>query len=336
MSDVGRLLNVGIDVDGPGGLIQFNRQVKFNQGAVPTIGTGNIFYLDAANGSDNNSGKTPTEAKATLTGAQAVMTADQNDTLYILDNGTAVTEATQFTWSKSGCRIIGVGGAQGGINKGVTITFTENSAGGQFILSADKCIFANIQFNHTPSTAAGVVNVKVTGDNNTFIECQFLNANNAASAGATGYLGLSLDGCANPSFYRCTIGGTDTTRTASAADLTIGAATITGLYMEDCIFIADLDATADATHAFIENVADPDLGDVAYFVRPTFINAGANAALPDAMTIGAATAGFFLIRDPLLVYVTDIADNEEKVWVTSYRDTTPGKFEGISVNPDVT
>lgn len=336
MSDFGRLLNAGIDVDGPGGLIQFNQQVRFNQGAVPTIGIGNIFYLDYGNGADVNTGKTPTQAVKTLTRALALVTANQNDVVYIMDNDTDVTEATQFTWNKGGCYIVGVGSVKGGINKGVTITFTENSAGGQFILSASNVVIQNIQFNHTPSTAAGVVNVKVTGDRDTFVDCQFLNANNAASAGATGYLGLSLDGCSNASFIRCTIGGIDQTRTASAADMTIGAATIDGLYMEDCIWIADLDATADATHAFIEQVADADLGDFAYLVRPTFINAGANAALPDAMTIGASTAGFWLIRDPLLVYITDIADNEEKMWVTSRHDTTPGKFEGIAINTDVT
>ena len=336
MSDFGRLLNAGIDVDGPGGLIQFDRQVMFNQGAFTNIGTGKCFFLDYANGSDSNAGKTPTQAVKTLTRAQAIMTANQNDTLYIIDNGTAVTEATQFTWSKDGCNIIGVGGLKGVINKGVTITFTNATAGGQFILSADKCMIVNIQFNHTPSNATGVVSVKVTGDYDTFIDCQFLNANNAASAGAAGYLGLSLDGCNYPSFIRCTVGGTITLRTVSAADLTIGAGTILGLSMVDCIFIADLDATADANHAFIEVIADADLGDLVLLDRCTFINAGALAAVPDAITVGATATGFILLRDPLLVYITDIADNEEKVWVSSYRDTTPGKFEGIAVNTDVT
>ena len=109
MSDFGRLLNAGIDVDGPGGLIQFNQQVRFNQGAVPTIGIGNIYYLDYDNGADVNTGKTPTQAIKTLTRALALVTADQNDVVYIMDNGTDVTEATQFTWNKGGCYIVGVG-----------------------------------------------------------------------------------------------------------------------------------------------------------------------------------------------------------------------------------
>ncbi len=296
---------------------------------------GNIFYVDAANGAAANGGKSAKSAVLTLTAALALCTSDNGDIIYVLNNGTAVAETAQVLWTKSGITVIGLNGVKGGINKGVVITFTDNTATGQTIISGDDNTVIGIQFNHTPSSIAGIINVAVTGDNNTFIDCQFLNTNTTATADAAGMLGVNLNGCANPSFYRCTIGGTEVERTDGAADLTIGAGTITGLYMEDCIFIADLDAAADGDHAFIEQIADADLGDVAYLVRPTFINAGANAANPDAMTVGAATAGFWLIRNPLLVYITDIADNEEKVWVENDgRDTTPGKFVGISINPD--
>lgn len=337
MSIFGELEKAGISVAGPGGAVTFNNPVLYNDGALDAIGRGKKFYLDIANGDDTYNGQSPHQAKATLAAALALMTDDNNDVLFIIGDNTGLTDDTQFTWDASGCIIVGIGPQRGGINKGVRIKLTDETAGGQFIVSGDDNTFINIQFDHQPSAATALTNVKVTGDNNTFIDCQFLNANNAASADEAGYLGLNLDGCDNASFIRCTIGGIETERTDGAADLTIGAGTISNLYMEDCIFIANLDAAADGDHAFIEQVADADLGDFAYLVRPTFINAGANAALPDAMTVGAATAGFWLIRDPLLVYITDIADNEEKVWVQNDgRDTTPGKFVGIAINPDVT
>jgi len=240
-----------------------------------------------------------------------------------------------FTFAKSSCHIIGVGGPQGGITKGAPITMTSATATGLFVVSGDNNTFHNIHWSHL-GTATALISVSITGDGNTFNDCQFNNMNNAASADEATMKGVNLNGCNNTSFYRCTIGGVETERTDGAADLTIGAATITDLYMEDCVFIADLDSAADGDHAFIEQVADADMGGVGYLVRPTFINAGAAAALPDAMTVGAATAGFWILRDPLLVYVTDIADNEEKVWVQNDgRDTTPGKFVGIAINPDV-
>ncbi|MCP4392860.1 MAG: hypothetical protein GY804_01100 [Alphaproteobacteria bacterium] len=332
MSFLGKFLNMGIDSDGTNinvfdGIIQAKNFPATD---------GKIVFVDAANGSDTAVGLTPATALATLSAAYAKVASNNGDVIYLINNGTAITEASQILWTKSGITVVGVNGIAGGINKGVVVTFTDNTATGQLLVSGDGNLFVGVQFNHTPSSAAGVISVAVTGDNNTFIECQFLNANNAASADAAGYLGVNLNGCANPSFFRCTIGGTDTERTDGAADLTIGAGTITGLYMEDCIFIANLNAAADADHAFIEQIADADLGDIAYLVKPTFINAGANAALPDAMTVGASTAGFWLVRDPLLVYITDICDNEEKVWCQqSGRDTTPGQFVGQAINPAV-
>ena len=336
MSDFGRLLNAGIDVDGPGGLIQFNQQVLFNQGASSVIGRGNIYYLDAANGSDSNNGKTPTQAFLTLATAYAALTTNNNDILFILDQGTDETYTTAITWAKNHCHVVGIGGPQGGVEKGVQLIGNSVvTTTGHLTISGNNNTFAGLCFVQL-GTATALVNVGITGDGNSFYDCQFKNMNNAATADEAGMLGVILNGCNKTSFYRCTIGSTEVERTDGAADLTIGAGTITGLYMEDCIFIADLDAAADADHAFIEQVADADLGDYALLVRPTFINAGANAALPDAMTIGASTAGFWLVRDPLLVYITDICDNEEKMWAThGGMDTTPGQFVGQAINPAV-
>jgi len=335
MSVFGNLRKAGIDYQD--GRLHFKKAIVSEAGLLPTFASrGNIFYLDPTNGADTNNGLSPQKAFATLAVAYAALTADQNDVLVILYHGDAVALTAAFTWAKSGCHVIGIGGPQGGITKGVPITMTSATATGLFVISADRCSFHNVQWIHN-GTAAALISVTVTGDDNSFYDCQFNNMYSAAAADEATMKGLTLDGCSNTSFYRCTIGGVDTERTDGAADLTIGAGTIYNLYMEDCIFIANLDAAADADHAFIETVADADLGDFAYLVRPTFINSGANAALPDAMTVGAAVAGFFLIRDPLLVYITDIADNEEKVFVLNPGfDTTGGKFVGIAINTDVT
>ena len=335
MSDFGRLLNAGIDVDGPGGLTRFNNPVQFAQGVASAIGIGDIYYLDAANGSDNNDGKAPTRAFLTLAVAYAALTTNQNDTLFILDNGTDETYTTLITWAKSHCNVIGIGGPKGGIVKGVNLIGGTAGTTGHLRITGNNNNFSGLCFVHR-GTATELVNVAITGDGNSFFDCQFRNMDNTATADEATMKGLVLDGCNFASFYRCTIGGTNVERTDGAADLTIGAGTILGLYMQDCIFIADLDSNADADHAFIEVVAAADLGDLAILDRCTFINAGAAAANPDAITVSATATGFILLRDPLLVYITDIADNEEKVWVSSYRDTTPGKFEGIAVNSDVT
>lgn len=335
MSLAGRLeQKTGLRFDGIS--YHFDGPVVFNGGISGGVGRGKVFFLDPENGSDNYDGKTPGRAKATLAAAYALLTADQNDVLFVIDEGTNVSLTAQFDWAKDRTHLIGIGKPPGRIRKGVVIANTATDADGQFQVTANGCYFRNICWAHQGSAAA-LINVEITGDDNVFDECQFRNMDNAATAAAATMLGVRLNGCNRPTFYRCTFGGTNVERTASAADMTIGPGTITGLQCTDCIWIANLNATADASHAFIETVADADLGDFALLERPTFINSGANANLPDAMTIGVATAGFFLLRSPLLVYITDIADNEEKVWVQNEgQDTTPGKFTGIAINPDVT
>lgn len=334
MSIFGSLRKAGINTRI--GELRITKPLVIESGITLPVGIGTVFYLDVVNGSDDDNGLSPNKAFKTLAIAYAALTTLKNDVLVILYHGTAVALTAAFTWAKSSCHIIGVGGPQGGITKGAPITMTSATATGLFVVSGDNNTFHNIHWSHL-GTAAALISVGITGDGNSFNDCQFNNMNNAASADEATMKGVTLDGCNNISFYRCTIGGVETERTDGAADLTIGAGTITDLYMEDCVFIADLDSNADADHAFIEQVADADMGGVGYLIRPTFINAGAAAANPDAMTIGAATAGFWLIRDPLLVYITDIADNEEMVWVQdSGMNTTPGKLIGIAINPDVT
>lgn len=328
-----RLLQHGMHIDRYGNL-NADGFITARGGITGSIGAGKSFFVDPANGDDNRNGKSPKLAKATLAAGYALLTAGQNDTLYLIDAGTGVALTAQFTWAKARTHLVGVS-LNTGFKKLMTIANTAEDTGGQFIISANECSFSNVAFAHQ-GAAATTINVELTGDDLVFDDVQFRNMDNTATADEAGMLGVRLNGCNRATFRRCIFGGTHVERTDGAADLTIGPGTITGLWLDNCLWIANLDAAADADHAFIETVADADLGDFAYMESPTFVNSGAHAALPTAMTIGASTAGFFLIRDPLLVYITDIADNEEKVWVSSYRDTTPGKFEGIAVNPDVT
>jgi hypothetical protein len=264
----------------------------------------------------------------TLALAHAEMTADRGDTALVYP-GQYVQSTTALTWSKDQCHIIGVGPVHA-IEHPVELTNGNADATpttGNWLFTANECHIQNLCFRHR-GAAANVVSVSISGDDNVFEDVHFHNMANTATAGAAGAKGLVLDGANNLVLRRCTIGGTEIERTASAADMTIGAGTCDDLHFYDCMWIADLDATADAAHAFIELVAAADLGKFAYFKNAMFINCGAAMdQLPDVITVSATMAGIMFFNGVTVVGALDLADNEEKVYVRSIgKDTTEGKF----------
>ena len=274
----------------------------------------------------------------TLALAHVEMTADRGDTAIVFP-GQYVQSTTPLTWSKDQCHIIGAGPVHA-IEHPVELTNGNADATpttGNWLFTANECHVQNICFRHRGS-ALNLVNVSISGNNNVFEDVHFHNMANTATAGAAGAKGTVLDGCSNTVFRRCTFGGTEIERTASAADLTIGAGTCDDLRFYDCIWIADLDATADASHAFIELVAAADLGKFAYFENASFINCGAAMdQLPDAITGSATMAGIMYFNGVAVVGILDLVDNEEKVYVRRIGlDTTEGKFSTQAIVTDVT
>lgn len=272
----------------------------------------------------------------TLALAHVEMTADRGDTALVYP-GSYEQGVTPLTWSKDQCHIIGVGPVHS-IEHPVELTNGDGDAtpvAGNWLFTANECHIQNICFRHRGS-ALNLVNVSISGDNNVFEDVHFHNMANTATAGAAGAKGVVLDGCSNTVFRRCTFGGTEIERTASAADMTIGAGTCDNLYFYDCIWLADLDATADATHAFIELVAAADLAKWAYFENASFINCGAAMdQLTDALTVSATMAGIMFFNEVTVVGVLDLADNEEKVYVKRIGlDTTEGKFSTQAILTD--
>jgi len=274
----------------------------------------------------------------TLALAHVEMTADRGDTAIVFP-GQYVQSTTALTWSKDQCHIIGAGPIHA-IEHPVELTNGDGDATpttGNWLFTANECHIQNMCFRHRGS-ALNLVNVSISGDDNVFEDVHFHNMANTATAGAAGAKGLVLDGCSNTVFRRCTFGGTEIERTASAADMTIGAGTCDDLRFYDCVWIADLDATADASHAFIELVAAADLGKFAYFENASFINCGAAMdQLPDAITGSATMAGIMYFNGVAVVGILDLVDNEEKVYVRRIGlDTTEGKFSTQAIVTDVT
>jgi len=155
---------------------------------------GNIWYVDGTNGSDSNSGKTPSKAFSTI--QTAVTRAAGGDTVLVLPKAitdftgdpTSYAETVTIAATKPGLSLIGVprGLTQGGlpqikIGAGTTAMLTIRAAG---------CFIANLGFNGASSTGGGILldddySAK-TAFGTTIWGCHFKNCKKHATNGSLG------------------------------------------------------------------------------------------------------------------------------------------------------
>lgn len=100
---------------------------------------GNVFYVQATNGSDTNSGTTPDKPFATIATAALATTAALDDVIVVLP-GHAETVTTTITLSKSRVRVIGVGEG----NQRPLIT--PNLAGDNINITGAGVVVENLRF----------------------------------------------------------------------------------------------------------------------------------------------------------------------------------------------
>jgi hypothetical protein len=169
-----------------------------------------VFYLDPVNGSDGNSGKSPAQARKSLSAGYALLTANKNEALFWLPGASYITVAAGFSWAKAYSHFIGLAGATvygGRCRMYDSAAFAE----ALFTVAAHGCIFKGIHWQRNYDSATGVANVTVGASTNDasysyFEDCQ-VDGPIMASLGAAAYRNLTLyDGCRSTTFRRCTIG----------------------------------------------------------------------------------------------------------------------------------
>ena len=109
MSIMGKLAQIGINKR-VGGQLEIRKHTLFTQGAVGSIGTGGVYYVDSTNGASTSTGKTPFMALATIDQAVGKCTANQGDVIYVLPGHTeTISTATGLVIDIAGITIIGLG-----------------------------------------------------------------------------------------------------------------------------------------------------------------------------------------------------------------------------------
>lgn len=288
---------------------------------VPLIGSGagrltsgKQFFVNTVTGSDAYSGKSWDRPFKTLARAYALCTAGNGDTIYVAGNGQAAGSqrlSAAFTWAKDNTHLVGVS-APGRYSQRSRIAPTAAVAefSPLFAISADACIFANLQWFHgfdTGSTAG--ICVDVTGERNYFDGCHIAGMGHATMADQAGSASLSLTGNGENTFHKCTIGLNTVPRSTTNAEIDLKSAAVRN-YFDDCDIVTMADA---ATHLFVKADGSGDLDRETIFNRCRFINSvGSTAtAMTAALSVHASAGGLLVLQDCMLVGATDwtAADN---------------------------
>lgn len=127
----------------PGGVRSYGVPVIGGGGTIP-VTTGTYFFVDSNTGSNNHTGFSPSEPKATIAGAISAATASKGDVIIVMP-GHAETIATAggITVNKAGVSIIGLGNG----NNRPTLSFS--AVGSTFAISAANVTVANLRVTST-------------------------------------------------------------------------------------------------------------------------------------------------------------------------------------------
>ncbi len=232
---------MGLTTQTNGGSLQLSTLATINtlkSGVFPT--QGNIYFVAPGTGNDLNSGTSDQPLK-TLARALALATAGQNDIIYLLaqSNTAAATtdyQNTTLLWNKDLVHLIGVNGSPMlGQRSRVALDAAYATASNLITVSANGCLFANIEFFAGVASVLPTGCMKVTGQRNHFVNCQISGMGNSANDIAAAY-SLWLAAGAENVFDGCYIGLDTVTLGAAANSQILCTLAATRNLFRSCIF----------------------------------------------------------------------------------------------------
>ncbi len=290
----------------PFGVTSFGAVVSPAGGVQPVggLGKGKAYWVDPANGSDGNTGFSPSQPLSTLSAAHSKMTANQNDTAYVIGNssaasGNVVSETATLVWSKNLCHIVGVNSFNR-ISHRVSIRAVTNDFTPLVSVTADGCVFANFHVFHGFATDSAQIAWAETGQRNSHFNLHIGGMGAQLAADNAGSRSMTLTGDGERYFKDCTFGLDTVDRGAANATVEFISAAVRDVF-EDCIFIARVDA---ATPVHVDADASGAIDRFTYFKNCMFHNFS-TTAMTEAMNVHASAGGNIILHDCQVVNATD-------------------------------
>jgi hypothetical protein len=175
-------------------------------GTITAMTRGTAYYVDAANGSNSNSGLSPEAAVADIATAYGKCTAGQHDAVYYIASGSSVTLSAALDWAKDYTHLFGICAPTSTAQRARIFQLsTLTGASPLLTISASGCIFSNFYIFQGVDDATSLINVSVTGGRNYFENVHFAGGGHATQA-INGGASLLLNGAEENTFVDCTIG----------------------------------------------------------------------------------------------------------------------------------
>jgi hypothetical protein len=164
------------------------------------------YFVDPANGSDDNPGTRVDAPLATLLAAYNKCVANQHDTVFYIAGSSGINLSAALTWSKNYTHLIGVAAPTMVAQRARIFQLSTLTGASPLItISATGCIFKNLYIFQGVDDATSLINVSVTGGRNYFENVHFAGGGHASQA-INGGASLKLDGAEENTFVDCTIG----------------------------------------------------------------------------------------------------------------------------------
>jgi len=328
MSARGDLLKLGIDsIKGEATIL--DQPLIASGGVFHGVGKGQVFFVDAANGSDNASGRTPQTALATIEAAYNKCVADRHDTVVILSSGSSITISDQLSWAKDLTHLVGIAAPTPNSRARITSTSVNPIA-----LTADGCIFANFRVFQNSSNIASQA-ITIDGSRNYFFNVDLQGQAHATAAASSIAGSLHINGGEENRFERCTFGLDTVVKTAGSV-LSFDGGAARNEFIK-CVFKSACE-TVGVAHVNFDDVSACDR--YTLFEQCRFINFWTNHTdkLTEVFDIpsGMATCDFILDQCSAIGFDEWAQSDRGNIWViggTPAAGTAGSGSTGIAVEP---
>jgi hypothetical protein len=294
---------------------------------VPFSQDAKYYFVDAANGSDGNSGLSPDEALATIIQAEDMCVANRHDTVFYIASGSSINMSAALTWDKSYTHLIGICAPTHVAQRARIFQLsTLTGASPLFNVTATGCIFKNFYCFQGVDDATSLINWQVSGG-----RCYFENIHFAGGGHDT----MAIDGCTSlrlvgssgeHMFRNCTFGVDTIAQGTGARCLSASGGTPRNVF-EDCNFISYADA---AGALFVEWEALSAFDRYVLFKRCSFINTG-TSTMSQAFSIPASVPSHrrAFLHDCWGYGFTDWEASDRSVLYISGGTATAGGYAGL-------
>ena len=281
-------------------------------------GSGDLYFVDYRNGSDNDSGDEWDRAFKTY--SRAINAVESNNNDIILINGDAtIVETAMLDISKNRVHTIGMNGGLGHYGQGAKISCALSTGATNIATVKNTGVrntFTGIKFLNSNTVAEGLYSFAEGGEFSRFFNCEFYKDTDLDETAAAEF----LNNGDSPQFYNCTFGSTaNTIATAKIRPNMLLTATLSGkkcrdAYAENCLFFSKSDGTE---HVAVYGANATDVERMLMLKDCTFFNNPLSGATPaHAVGFGAAqTQGGVLLKNCSSVDHTVMAEASVGIYV---------------------